>query len=165
MTGSFSAEGGCACKRVRYRLNARPLFVHCCHCRWCQRETGAAFALNAMIEMTEVELLGDDTVAIDTPSESGRGQKIHRCPDCHVALWSHYGGAGPAIAFVRVGTLDEPGEVPPDIQIYTASKQPWAELSHAMPAVKGYYKMSEYWPEDSIDRLKAAKEAYAAAHG
>ena len=165
MAGSFSAEGGCACKKVRYRLNARPLFVHCCHCRWCQRETGASFALNAMIEMDQVELLGDDTVEIDTPSESGRGQKINRCPDCHVALWSHYGGAGPAIAFVRVGTLDEPDEVPPDIHIYTASKQPWVELSHAVPAVKGYYKMSEYWPEDSIDRLKAAKEAYTTAHG
>ena len=165
MTGSFSAEGGCACKRVRYRLNARPLFVHCCHCRWCQRETGASFALNAMIEMREVEMLGDGTIEVDTPSESGRGQKIHRCPDCHVALWSHYGGAGPAIAFVRVGTLDEPGEVPPDIQIYTASKQPWVELSHAMPAVKGYYKMSEYWPEENIGRLKAAKEAYAAGTG
>ncbi len=165
MTGSFSAEGGCACKKVRYRLTAPPLFVHCCHCRWCQRETGGAFALNAMIEMDCVEMLGDDPMVVDTPSESGRGQKVHRCPDCHVALWSHYGGAGPAIAFIRVGTLDDPDEVPPDIQIYTASKQPWVELSHAMPAVKGYYKMSEYWPEESVARLKTAKEAYAAAHG
>ncbi|MAW82308.1 MAG: aldehyde-activating protein [Parvularcula sp.] len=165
MTGSFSAEGGCACAKVRYRLTAPPLFVHCCHCRWCQRETGAAFALNAMIERECVELLGDEPACIDTPSESGRGQKIHRCPGCHVALWSHYGGAGPAIAFIRVGTLDEPDRFPPDIQIYTASKQPWVELSHAMPAVKGYYKMSEYWPEESIARLKTAKEAHAARRG
>ncbi len=162
MEGSFSAEGGCACRQVRYRLTAPPLFVHCCHCRWCQRETGAAFALNAMVEMDCVEMLGADTVCVDTPSESGRGQKIHRCPDCNVALWSHYGGAGPAIAFIRVGTLDDPDQVPPDIQIFTASKQPWVELSHAMPAVKGYYKMSEYWPEESIARLKAAKEAFTA---
>ena len=101
MTGSFSAEGGCACAKVRYRLTAPPLFVHCCHCRWCQRETGAAFALNAMIERECVELLGDEPACIDTPSESGRGQKIHRCPGCHVALWSHYGGAGPAIAVAQ----------------------------------------------------------------
>ncbi|WP_428407113.1 GFA family protein [Hyphococcus sp.] len=165
MNGSFSAEGGCACKKVRYRLTALPLFVHCCHCRWCQRETGASFALNAMIEMECLELLGGETVCVDTPSESGRGQKIHRCPECHLALWSHYGGAGPAIAFVRVGTLDEPDLVPPDIHIYTASKQPWVELSHEVPAVKGYYKMSEYWAEEDIERLRTAKEAYAAAHG
>lgn len=162
MEGSFSAEGGCTCRQVRYRLTVPPLFVHCCHCRWCQRETGAAFALNAMIEMDCVEMLGADTDCIDTPSESGRGQKIHRCPECKVALWSHYGGAGPAIAFVRVGTLDDPDQAPPDIQIFTASKQPWVELSHAMPAVKGYYKMSEYWPEEKIARLKAAKDAFAA---
>lgn len=165
MSGSFSAEGGCACQKTRYRLKAPPLFVHCCHCRWCQRETGAAFALNAMIEMDQVETLGGETVAVDMPSESGRGQKVHRCPVCQVALWSHYGGAGPAIAFMRVGTLDDPDAVPPDIHIYTASKQPWVELSHAVPAVKGYYKMSEYWPEDSMARLKAAKEACAAKNG
>jgi len=43
-------EGGCTCGKVRYRLNSDPMFVHCCHCRWCQRETGAAFALNALEE-------------------------------------------------------------------------------------------------------------------
>lgn len=162
MSGSFSIEGGCDCRAVRYRLTAPPLFVHCCHCRWCQRETGAAFALNAMIEMDCVEMLGDETIRVETPSESGRGQKIHRCPTCHVALWSHYGGAGEAVAFIRVGTLDDPDQVPPDIHIYTASKQPWLPLSHDIPAVKGFYKMSEYWPEESIERLRLAKESFAA---
>jgi hypothetical protein len=42
-------DGGCTCRFVRYRMTSRPLFVHCCHCRWCQRETGTAFALNALI--------------------------------------------------------------------------------------------------------------------
>ena len=162
MTSAFAAEGGCDCRAVRYRLTARPIFVHCCHCRWCQRETGASFALNAMIETDCIEMLEGETVAIDTPSESGRGQQIHRCPKCHIALWSHYGGAGPAIAFVRVGTLDDPDLIPPDIHIYTVSKQPWVELSHKVPAVKGYYKMSDYWPEESVARLKAAKDAFAA---
>lgn len=162
MSESFSLEGGCGCRAVRYRLTASPLYVHCCHCRWCQRETGAAFALNAMIEIDCVELLGEESARIETPSESGRGQKIHRCPKCHIALWSHYGGAGEAIAFIRVGTLDEPDQVPPDIHIYTASKQPWLPLSHDIPAVKGFYKMSEYWPEESIERLRLAKESFAA---
>ncbi len=162
MSESFSQEGGCACGGVRYRLIAPPLFVHCCHCRSCQRETGAAFALNALIEVDNLELLEGETVCIDTPSDSGRGQKIHRCPQCHVALWSHYGGAGEAIAFVRAGTLDDPDAAPSDIHIYTDSKQPWVTISHEIPAVKVYYKMSEYWPEESIVRFKAAREAFAA---
>ena len=121
-------EGGCACRGVRYRMTAPPMFVHCCHCRWCQRETGSAFALNALIEADRIEMLKGRVEIIETPSESGRGQKIHRCPDCEVALWSNYAGAGEGIHFLRVGTLDEPDLVPPDIHIFTSSKQPWFVL-------------------------------------
>ncbi len=82
---------------------------------------------------------------------------MHRCPECYVALWSYYGGAGDKFSFVRVGTLDEPARVPPDIHIYTASKQSWFELSHNIPAVKEYYSRKEYWPEASIERARLAK--------
>src|SRR6202011_778336 len=118
-------EGGCTCRHLRYRMMSRPLFVHCCHCRWCQRETGAAFALNAMIEADRVQLLTGDVVVIATPTHSGKGQRIARCPNCKVAVWSNYSGAGDAIRFVRVGTLDEPARFAPDIHIFTSSKQPW----------------------------------------
>ncbi|MEO1136221.1 MAG: GFA family protein [Pseudomonadota bacterium] len=159
---AFSAEGGCACGETRYRLTDRPLFVHCCHCHWCQRETGAAFALNALIETECVETLAASAVVIEVPSESGRGQKIHRCAACQVALWSHYSGTGETVAFIRVGTLDAPGMFPPDINIYTASKQPWVSINHEIPAVSAYYRRSEYWPEDSIERLRLAREHAAA---
>ncbi|MGH8403380.1 MAG: GFA family protein, partial [Gammaproteobacteria bacterium] len=98
-------EGACTCRAVRYRMTGKPLFVHCCHCRWCQRETGASFALNAMIEADHVILLQGEVEVISTPSNSGKGQKISRCPTCRIALWSNYSGAGDAIRFVRVGTL------------------------------------------------------------
>ncbi len=153
----FSAEGGCACGAVRYRLTAEPLFVHCCHCRWCQRETGGSYALNALIETSCLDLLSGRTNAVETPSESGRGQEIHRCPQCQVALWSHFAGAGAAVAFVRVGTLDDPDIAPPDIHIHTSSKQRWVELSHEAPAVLEYYSRKDYWPEDSIERAKLAR--------
>jgi hypothetical protein len=153
--GDFTADGGCTCRRVRYRLTARPLFVHCCHCRWCQRETGSAFALNAMIERDRVELAGAAPELVLTPSESGRGQKILRCPDCRVAVWSHYAGAGDKVAFVRVGTLDEPGLLPPDIHIFTASKLPWVALPADTPAVPDYYDRERYWPADSLARRAA----------
>ena len=148
-------EGGCTCGNVRYRLNDAPLFVNCCHCTWCQRETGTAFALNAVIESNRVELLAGDTEVIATPSETGKGQDIVRCPNCKVAVWSHYAGLGEMMSYIRVGTLDEPDRMPPDIQIFTASKQPWVILSPDIPAVVEYYSRSEYWPAESIARRKA----------
>jgi hypothetical protein len=147
-------EGGCTCRFVRYRMQT-PLFVHCCHCRWCQRETGAAFALNALIEAFRLDLMAGEVRIVDTPSQSGRGQKIARCPRCQVALWSHYGGAGATICFVRVGTLDEPDRLPPDIHIFTASKQPWVELPAGTPAVPEYYRSADYWPAASLARRRA----------
>jgi hypothetical protein len=148
----YPLEGGCDCRRVRYRMESAPLFVHCCHCRWCQRETGASFALNAMIERDRVTLLGEAPEIVDTPSESGRGQRIARCPTCRIAVWSHYSGAGPHVCFVRVGTLDEPDHLPPDIHIFTASKQPWVVLPPGTPAVREYYDRQRHWPAASLQR-------------
>lgn len=149
---AFPLEGGCDCQYARYRMLTAPLFVHCCHCRWCQRESGASFALNAMIESERVELLAGEVNLVQTPSESGRGQEIARCPRCFVALWSHYAGAGPLVKFVRVGTLDEADRLPPDIHIFTASKQPWVVLPEETPAVPEYYDRQAYWPPESLAR-------------
>lgn len=151
----LSLEGHCTCGRVRYRMTSRPLFVHCCHCRWCQRETGASFALNAMIEADRVVHLGDEPEIVLTPSNSGKGQKIARCPTCHVAVWSNYAGAGDAVRFVRVGTLDGPDRLPPDIHIFTASKQPWVVIPPGTPAVEEYYDRDKYWPKASLERRQA----------
>jgi hypothetical protein len=164
MSDGFPLDGGCDCRAVRYRMHSRPLFVHCCHCRWCQRETGSAFVINAMIESDRLALLAGEPVKVHTPSESGAGQQVFRCPHCWVALWSHYAGAGPAVSFVRVGTLDEPDRLPPDIHIFTASKQPWVLLPPDRPAVPEYYDRDQYWPAESLARraaLKARLEAGA----
>jgi len=148
-------EGKCTCGFVRYRMASRPLFVNCCHCTWCQRETGSAFAINAMIEADRVEVIAGEPVRIDTPSNSGKGQKITRCPKCHVALWSNYAGAGDAVRFVRVGTLEEPGRMPPDIHIFTSTKQPWVVLPPGTPAMEEYYDRKKYWPKESLERREA----------
>jgi hypothetical protein len=153
----FPAEGGCDCRAVRYRMKSEPMFVHCCHCRWCQRESGASFALNALIETDRVEVLSGAPMTVDTPSNSGKGQKIARCPICHVAVWSHYAGAGGKVAFVRVGTLDNPDLLPPDIHIFTASKQPWVVIPPDHRSVPEYYRMSETWPKASLERRAAMK--------
>ena len=154
MTEGFG-DGGCICGQVRYRLATGPMFVNCCHCRWCQRETGAAFAINAMIETDRVQVLSGRPVRVGTPSNSGLGQIIVRCPNCHVAVWSHYAGAGERVAFIRVGTLDNPDSLPPDIHIFTESKQPWVVLPVGTPAVPEYYDRNDYWPEASLSRRAA----------
>jgi hypothetical protein len=148
-------EGGCACGEVRYRLTSAPMFVHCCHCTSCQTETGSAFVINALIESDRVETIQGAAEPVMTPSESGRGQQIWRCPRCHVALWSNYGGATDVLRFVRVGTLDTPAALPPDIHIYTRSKLPWVTLPQGVPAVDAYYDSAQLWPAESLARRKA----------
>ena len=165
MSVSFPIEGGCDCKAVRYRMESMPLFVHCCHCRWCQRESGASFALNALIEADRVTNLGVEPEVVDTPSESGLGQNIARCPTCRIAVWSNYAGLGPLVDFIRVGTLDNPDVLPPDIHIFTQSKQPWVILAAGVPAVPQYYEREQYWPRESLarrQRILPAIEAYRA---
>jgi hypothetical protein len=149
---SFPIEGGCDCGQVRYRMETAPLFVHCCHCRWCQRETGSAFALNAMIEADRVTTLQAEPELVNTPSASGLGQQIARCPTCRIAVWSHYAGAGTLVKFVRVGTLDNPDLLPPDIHIYTNSKQPWVLIPPGANSVPEYYDRKSHWPAESLAR-------------
>ena len=152
---NISLEGGCTCRAVRYRMTSRPLFVHCCHCTWCQRETGSAFAINAMIEADRVVLDKGEPDVIHTPSNSGKGQKITRCTACRIALWSNYAGAGDKVRCVRVRTLDVPDRAAPDIHIFTSSKQRWVVLPPGVPAVAEYYDRNELWPADSLARRRA----------
>jgi len=157
MTEEFMAEGGCDCGAVRFRMKDRPLFVHCCHCRWCQRESGASFALNAMIESDLVETIAGEPDMILTPSASGKGQTIARCPSCKIALWSHYSGAGEKVKFMRVGTLDNPDLLPPDIHIFTASKQPWVVIPPRALSVEEYYDWRDVWPDYAKERRAAMR--------
>jgi hypothetical protein len=151
-------EGGCTCRQVRYRLTGRPLIVHACHCRWCQRETGTAHALNAMYEADRVEHLGAEPEIVDTPSASGKGQRIARCPVCKVAVWSNYAGSGPTVRFVRVGTLDDPDACPPDIHIFSSSKQPWVTLPPGARNVPEFYNPKEVWSPESLERRRIMRE-------
>ena len=147
-------DGGCTCGNVRFRMESAPLFVHCCHCRWCQRETGASFALNALVESDRVRAVAGRPEPTPTPTNSGKGQDIWRCPDCRVALWSHYAGFGDKVSFVRVGTLDRADRIVPDIHIFTESKQPWVIIPEEHASVERYYDLKQYWPDSSRARLR-----------
>jgi hypothetical protein len=147
-------EGGCACGAVRYRLTSEPLFVHCCHCLNCQRQTGSAFVINLLIEAERVEVDGD-AVAVDAPRDDGSAQRIYRCPACQVAMFSEYGW--PEVWFVRGGTLDDPSTVRPDVHIYVRSKVPWVALPDGVPAFEEYYDSSALWPAESLERVAAVR--------
>jgi hypothetical protein len=147
-------SGECSCGTVRCRLMSEPMFVHCCHCLDCQRQTGSAFVLNALIEADRVEVLSGDTQGYPQPTSSGRPHIIQRCVACGTALWSNYGGLT-KLRFVRVGTLDEPSALKPDVHIYTRSKQPWVVLPEGVPAFEAYYSANKVWPAESLERRKA----------
>ncbi len=147
-------EGGCACGAVRYGLASEPLFVHCCHCLDCQRQTGSAFVVNVLIEADRVEVQGDAPEPVDARRDDGSVQRIHRYRTCRVAVFSEYGR--PEILFVRGGTLDRPATVAPDVHIYTRSKVPWVVLPGDVPAFEAYYDSKTLWPAESLARLRAA---------
>jgi len=148
-------EGGCACGSVRYRLTSDPLFVHCCHCLNCQRQTGSAFVINVLIEADRVELLAGEPRPVAVPRDGGKKQRIWRCPTCQVAVFSQY--TSPRIRFVRAGTLDDPSSVAPDVHIYTRSKLPWVVLPDSVPAFRVYYDTEKLWPAASLARLEALR--------
>jgi hypothetical protein len=154
---SAAREGGCACGAVRYRLGSDPLFVHCCHCLNCQRQTGSAFVINLLIEADRVELLAGEPQPVDVPRDDGSKQRIYRCPTCQLAVYSHYGWR--ELLFVRGGTLDDPSTVEPDVHIYTRSKLPWVTVPDGVPAVEVYYDTKALWPASSLERLKATRRA------
>lgn len=147
-------EGRCACGEVRYRLTGRPMFVHCCHCRDCQRQTGSAFVLNAIYEDDRIELLAGRPEPVTVPTDSGRAHDIYRCPSCRTALWSDYGRR--RLRFVRVGTLEDPAALPPNVHIFTRSKLPWVTMPADTPAFEVYYETDKLWPPESLARRKAA---------
>jgi hypothetical protein len=155
---SESFDGGCHCGAVRYRLLSAPLFTHCCHCLDCQKQTGGAFAINALIEASRIEMLKGEPKPISMPTDSGRPHDIYRCEQCGVALWSDYGRRR-YLYFVRVPTLDEPHAIRPDVHIFTRKKVPWVRFPEGARVFEDYYDMKAEWPPESLERRKAASEA------
>ena len=152
--GAKNLSGGCACGAVRYRMTSAPMFVHCCHCLDCQRQTGSAFVLNAIIEADRVVLDQGEPVSVALPSPSGAGHEAYRCETCQTAVWSDYGRRA-ALRFLRVGTLDEPHALQPDVHIFTRSKAPWVDLPEGTPAFEVYYDTARLWPAESLERRRA----------
>ena len=147
-------EGGCACGAVRYRLTAPPLIVHACHCRDCQKQTGSAFVLNMWIEKNCVDADYNLPKSLMLRAGSGKPHEVFYCGNCATRLWSKYHAAPGDTLLVRVGTLDHPEQVKPDVHIFTRSKMPWLQLPPEVPAFNAFYKIPEVWPAASQERLR-----------
>ncbi|WP_433989599.1 hypothetical protein SuNHUV7_02240 (plasmid) [Pseudoseohaeicola sp. NH-UV-7] len=144
-------SGSCGCGKVAYKMTSNPMIVHCCHCKECQKQTGAAYVLNAIIEADRVICEGA-TTEHTLPTPSGKGQVITRCASCGTAVFSSYLVRLGKLTYVRVGTLDDPSRCPPDVQIFTSSKQPWVPLHPDIPSFDEFYKFEDVWSGSSLKR-------------
>jgi hypothetical protein len=157
VTAAPPYDGGCACGQVRYRMTERPLFVHCCHCTRCQRETGGPFAHHVMIEFSHWAVTAGEPEFVLVPTDSGGKHWVARCPTCRTALWNEHGSRTAITRYVRVGTFDAPNAFPPRAHIYVRSKQEWVRLDDAVPAFRSHYDAGKVWPADSLARYEAAR--------
>jgi len=128
------------------------MIVHCCHCLNCQRQTGSAFVINLLIEADRLEEVAGTAQPVDVPRDDGSVQRIFRCPQCQIALFSKYGPR--EVRFVRGGTLDDPTDIAPDVHIYTRSKVGWVTIPQGTPAFEGYYNPKQLWSAESLPGSK-----------
>ncbi|RAO74118.1 uncharacterized protein BHQ10_010130 [Talaromyces amestolkiae] len=163
-------KGHCTCKTITYEVLAPFLCTNCCHCTWCQRETGAAYALNAIIESSSFRITSDTKPIIsDLPTSSGNGQKNARCPKCYVVIACDYGDDFTWTTFVKVGTLDDESrkKVRPDVHIHTSSKMDWVDLSsekeRGIPVLEAGYKAVQVWRKDALERFELLKQKMKAS--
>src|SRR5690242_801093 len=159
--------GGCHCAAVRFRILTAPLFCYACHCNDCQKDSGSAFSLHATIEAFNIKVISDlkPSLVILTPNPS-RVQEISRhavCPRCGTILWGNDGQWGYAVSSVRIGTLDFPEIMEPDIHMFVGNKLAWIQLpKDARTSRKGFdYKTA--WPKSSLKRLEVCLERYETA--
>ncbi|KAL5119653.1 hypothetical protein ACEQ8H_002499 [Pleosporales sp. CAS-2024a] len=156
-----SLTGGCVCNAVRYRLLTSPLFCYACHCPACQRASGTAFGHFLNIEAHKVQVISITApVTAVVTKRPGLISRHVECPLCKVELWSN-NMLGPAIAVVRVGTLDFPSLMQPDVHIFVESKVEWLRLPEGAKSMKGGYAHRKLWPESSLQRLDACLARWA----
>jgi hypothetical protein len=147
-------EGGCACGALRYKLTADPLIVHACHCRDCQRLTGSAFVTNIWSERKFVEAGSAMPKSFKLTAGSGKHHEVFFCDRCGTSLWSKYYASPGDTLLVRVGTLDHPEAIQPDVHIFTRSKLPWLDLPKDVPVFESFYNINAVWSVQSQERLR-----------
>jgi len=119
-------EGGCLCGKVRYAAEAEPIFTGVCHCTTCQKGTGTAFNSVVAVPKATVALTGQVTT-YEGRGDSGNATYRRFCPECASPVQVE-AAVMADVVMIPVGTLDDPSQVKPAMQIYCDSAQPWAVL-------------------------------------
>jgi hypothetical protein len=121
-------EGGCACGAIRFRARGQPVVAMACHCRFCQRRLGTAFALVAYFDEKNIEFSGGSLSTYEHRSdESGRWLKIQFCPRCGTTV-SHTAEVRAGLRSLSIGAFDEPDRFRIERHIWTRSKRPWLSI-------------------------------------
>ncbi len=126
MSGATMIEGGCLCGACRYRTGAAPLNVRVCHCRRCQKATGAAFYARVMVPLVGLTIAGP-VGWLHADSGIRRGF----CTRCGTTLFSERQSAD--TIGLSMGSLDRPELFAPTEHIWTSSKQAWLVLDDGRP--------------------------------
>ena len=164
MSTEDTQQGGCLCGATRYEITGTPMIVHACHCTTCQRRFGTPMAVNLWIEESRVKLLfGEPVKHGELVGEEGQKTEGWACSECGFGLWTVYHSAPKGSLFVRAGTLDDPSVFPPDVHIFTRSKQPWMQIPDDVPSNEAFYDFKATWSPDSIERFKALRQGAADA--
>lgn len=132
MTRSLSElTGGCLCGAVRYRAAADPLMMASCHCRDCQKATGAAYFPAVAVPAAALTVQGE-AVTYAVRADSGSTVTRAFCGTCGSTLWAWSSGM-PDGRNLSAATLDDPGRFVPMVHVFAASAQPWDHLSTDVP--------------------------------
>jgi hypothetical protein len=121
-------EGGCACGAVRYRVHGEPTVGLVCHCRFCQRRLGSAFAVIAYFDERAVEITRGELASCEHRSdETARWLRMEFCPSCGTTI-THTAEVRPGWRGVAGGTFDDPGWFRIERHIWTRSARPWVVI-------------------------------------
>jgi hypothetical protein len=121
-----TAEGGCLCGAVRFRTGGSPSYVNFCHCRMCQKASGAPMMAWATYERAKVEFDGEPKLRRSSPTVE-RGF----CGECGSTLiWQRPNAATLDLA---VAAFDDPNALAPSEHIWTESRARWLTLTDHLP--------------------------------
>lgn len=153
----MATTGRCACGALTYELTKAPLFTQACHCRDCQRTTGGAFIVHAIVVEDDLKVDGDIQTYF-LPSGSGAGCEASACAKCADYIFVRYLYHKVPVIGLRTGTLDDPSAFPPEAHIFLQSKLPWLTLTDGKPQFQQGVAREDVWPTASVDRYNGLAE-------
>ena len=128
---STNYTGGCLCGAVRYECTAEPIFMGNCHCRDCQKASGSGYEAAIGVPAPALKITGNVKYH-DIKADSGSMVSRGFCPECGSRLFGKTSGM-PQLAIVMAGSLDDPKQFQPGMDVYTSSAQPWDHMNPALP--------------------------------